>query len=191
MSDENQILLEKLKKYLSVSVCQERYEHSMRTAQTAKELCLRFGEDSELGEIAGVAHDICKEMKKNLLFLLVEQDGMEISQIEKDKPSLLHGRAASVVLKNVLGPGFISGFNYVQINGVTFEPKDVKFITNGQEILGTEVSEANPIAFRLGQSGTLVMSGQTSVVVEGSNKIVIEAMNPEAGKVVLSVEDVA
>ena len=100
MNEENKILLEKLKKYLSVSVCPERYEHSMRTAQTAKELCLRFGEDSELGEIAGVAHDICKEMKKNLLLLLVEQDGMEISQIEKDKPSLLHGRAASVLLQN-------------------------------------------------------------------------------------------
>ena len=97
---------------------------------------------------------------------------------------------ASVVLKNVLGPGFISGFNYVQINDVIYEPKDVKFITNGQELLGTEVSEAQPIAFRLGQSGTLVMSGQASIV-EGTNKIVIEAMNPEAGKVVLSVEDVA
>ena len=100
MSKENQILLGKLKKYLSVSVCSERYEHSMRTAQTAKDLCLRFGEDSELGEIAGVAHDICKEMKKENLFSLVEQDGMELSQIEKDKPSLLHGRAASVLLKN-------------------------------------------------------------------------------------------
>jgi hypothetical protein len=95
---------------------------------------------------------------------------------------------ASVVLKNVLGPGFISGFNYVEINGVKYEPQDVKFVTNGQELLGTEVSEANPVAFRLGQSGTLVMSGKESVL-EGSNKIVIEAMNPEAGKVILSVED--
>ena len=95
---------------------------------------------------------------------------------------------ASVVLKNVLGPGFISGFNYVKINDVTYEPQDVKFITNGQELLGTDVSEANPIAFRLGQSGTLVMSGKSSVL-DGANKIVIEAMNPEAGKVVLSVED--
>ena len=95
---------------------------------------------------------------------------------------------ASVVLKNVLGPGFISGFNYVKINDVTYEPQEVKFVTNGQELLGTEVSEANPIAFRLGQSGTLIMSGKASVV-EGANKIVIEAMNPEAGKVVLSVED--
>lgn len=97
---------------------------------------------------------------------------------------------ASVTLKNVLGPGFISGFNYVEINGVVYEPKDVKFVTNGQELLGTDVSEANPIAFRLGQSGTLIMSGKASVT-EGTNKIVIEAMNPEAGKVVLSVEDVA
>lgn len=95
---------------------------------------------------------------------------------------------ASVVLKNVLGPGFISGFNYVKINDVIYEPQDVKFITNGQELLGTEVSEANPIAFRLGQSGTLVMSGKPSVL-NGTNKIIIEAMNPEAGKVVLSIED--
>jgi len=95
---------------------------------------------------------------------------------------------ASVVLKNVLGPGFISGFNCVKINDVVYEPKDVKFITNGQELLGTEVSEENPVAFRLGQSGTLVMSGQ-DCVKEGINKIIIEAMNPEAGKVVLNVED--
>jgi hypothetical protein len=93
-----------------------------------------------------------------------------------------------LVLKNVLGPGFISGFNSVKINDVVYEAKDVKFVTNGQELLATEVSEANPIAFRLGQSGTLVMSGKESVL-GGSNKIVIEAMNPEAGKVVLSVED--
>lgn len=97
---------------------------------------------------------------------------------------------ASVVLKNVLGPGFISGFNYVKINDVVYEPKDVKFITNGKELLGTEVSEDNQIAFRLGQEGTLVMSGKPCIV-EGVNKIVIEAMNPEAGKVILSVEDAA
>ena len=97
---------------------------------------------------------------------------------------------ASVVLKNVLGPGFISGFNYVKINNTTFEAKDVKFITNGQEILATEVSEANPIAFRLGQEGTLVMTG-SPCVIDGTNKIVIEAMNPEAGKVQLSIDDVA
>lgn len=97
---------------------------------------------------------------------------------------------ASLTLKNVLGPGFISGFSYVKINDVVYESKDVKFITNGQELYGNEVSEDNPIAFRLGQSGTLVMTGETSVI-EGVNRIVIEALNPEAGKVQLKVEDVA
>ena len=95
---------------------------------------------------------------------------------------------ASLILKNVLGPGFISGFNYVKINDVVYKPENVKFVTNGQELLCTEVSENNPVAFRLGQSGTLVMQGENSVI-EGVNKIVIEAMNPEAGKVLLSVED--
>ena len=96
---------------------------------------------------------------------------------------------ASVVLKNVLGPGFISGFNYVMINDVVFEPKDVKFVTNGQELKGTEVSEENPVAFRLGQSGTLILEGK-ECVVEGKNTVIIEALNPEAGKVQLKVEDV-
>jgi len=95
---------------------------------------------------------------------------------------------ASVVLKNVLGPGLISGFNYVKINDVVFESKDVKFITNGKEVMGTEVSEENPVVFRLGQSGTLIMSGQ-ECIVEGNNKIVIEALNPEAGIVQLTAED--
>ena len=95
---------------------------------------------------------------------------------------------ASLTLKNVLGPGFISGFNYVKINDVTYEAKDVKFIMNGQEYTSADVSEESPIAFRLGQSGMLVMSGADSVV-DGVNKIVIEALNPEAGIVKLTVDD--
>ena len=95
---------------------------------------------------------------------------------------------ASVVLRNILGPGLISGFNYVKINDIVFEAKDVTFVTNGIEVRGDEVSEEKPVVFRLGQSGTLTMSGK-DCVVDGTNKIVIEAMNPEAGKVQLSIED--
>lgn len=95
----------------------------------------------------------------------------------------------SFVLKNVLGPGFISGFLCVKVNDIVYEPQDVKFLTNGQEYLGTDVSESNPIAFRLGQAGELIMTGKSSIV-NGLNKITIEAMNPEAGRVVLAVDDV-
>ena len=69
-----------------------------------------------------------------------------------------------------------------------FEGKDVKFITNGVEYTGDGVSDDNPIVFRLGQTGTLIMTGK-DCIIEGVNKIVIEALNPEAGNVQLKAED--
>ncbi len=92
------------------------------------------------------------------------------------------------VLKNVLGPGFISGFNYVKINDVTYTAEKVKFITQGKELLGTDVSEENPVSFRLGQEGMFVLMG-TDGIQEGRNRVEIEVMNPEAGKVGLTTED--
>jgi len=95
----------------------------------------------------------------------------------------------SVTLKNILGPGLISGFNYVKINDTVFEPENVRFVTNGTEYKGTEVSETNPVVFRLGQSGTLIMTGN-DCLIEGKNTIIIEAVNPEAGIVQLKTEDI-
>lgn len=91
-------------------------------------------------------------------------------------------------LKNVLGPGFISGFNFVKINDAVFEPEKVKFVTQGTEISAVEVNEENPIGFRLGQEGTLILNG-AKCLKEGINQIIIELMNPEAGKVQLSLSD--
>lgn len=91
-------------------------------------------------------------------------------------------------LKNTLGPGFISGFNSVEINGVKFEAKDVIFITDGKVLAGLDVSEADPIKFRLGQEGTLKIMGADCLKV-GTNKIKIDIMNPEAGNVVADFDD--
>lgn len=91
-------------------------------------------------------------------------------------------------LKNVLGPGFISGFVLVKINDAIFHPEKVKFVTQGAEIKAEEVSEQNPIGFRLGQEGTLILEG-AKCLKDGINQIIIELMNPEAGKVQLSLTD--
>ena len=100
------------------------------------------------------------------------------------------GNQITFVLKNVLGPGFISGFNYVKVNDVLYTAEKVKFLTQGKELLGTEVSEENPVSFRLGQEGMFVLLG-TDGIVDGQNRIEIEVMNPEAGKVGLTTEDKA
>jgi len=91
-------------------------------------------------------------------------------------------------LKNVLGPGFISGFSFVKLNDAVFEADKVKFVTQGSEIPAEAVSEENPIGFRLGQEGTLILQG-AKCLKDGINQIIIELMNPEAGKVKLSLSD--
>lgn len=91
-------------------------------------------------------------------------------------------------VKNVLGPGFISGFNFVKINDAIFGADKVKFITQGTEIPAETVSEEKPIGFRLGQEGTLLLKG-AKCLKDGINQIIIELMNPEAGKVILSLSD--
>lgn len=91
-------------------------------------------------------------------------------------------------LKNVLGPGFISGFSFVKVNDATFESEEVKLVTQGKEIPATEVTEENPVSFRLGQEGTLILKG-AKCLKDGINQIIIELMNPEAGKVKLSLTD--
>lgn len=91
-------------------------------------------------------------------------------------------------LKNVLGPGFISGLGFVKINDAVFEADKVTFVTQGTEIPAESVSEAHPILFRLGQEGTMILEGAKGLK-EGINQIIIELMNPEAGKVQLSLMD--
>lgn len=96
-------LIKKVTKYTMASVNPERFAHSVRTAETARILCRLYNEDEKLGYLAGVAHDMCKDMSGSVQVYLAKQDGHTLSDIEKKKNSLLHGRAASVLLKRDFG----------------------------------------------------------------------------------------
>ncbi|MBN1616141.1 MAG: bis(5'-nucleosyl)-tetraphosphatase (symmetrical) YqeK [Spirochaetales bacterium] len=76
-----------------------RYLHSFRVATLARELAIRFGIDEQEAFLAGLVHDICKAEGSDRLFSLVRSDGYGIGDIEAKKPSLLHGRAAAVLLE--------------------------------------------------------------------------------------------
>ena len=77
----------------------ERFLHSRNTALLAYDLCLRFGLDPMAGYLAGIAHDLGKQLDNKQQLKLAKSDGMEITEIEKDRPNLLHGRAAAVLLR--------------------------------------------------------------------------------------------
>jgi len=80
-----------------------RYEHSVSTAEMAERMCLEYGENPRLGYLAGLVHDMCKDFDGKQMLFLAKQDGNPITEMEMDKKSLLHGRAASVLLETEYG----------------------------------------------------------------------------------------
>lgn len=92
-------------------------------------------------------------------------------------------------LKNVLGPGVISGLESIQINDYIFKKDVISFVTGGVELLATKVNEMNPIQFRLNQEGTMKLSESVNCLKEGLNQIILEIMNPEAGKLKITFTD--
>ena len=94
---------ERVRKYALAAEKPERFQHSMRVAETAKRMCEIYGQDPDKGYFAGMAHDMCKDLDDATLVSLAGHDGMEITGVEKKKPALLHGRAAAVKLERDFG----------------------------------------------------------------------------------------
>jgi nicotinate-nucleotide adenylyltransferase len=81
------------------SLSPSRFLHSRNTALLAWDLCRRFGLDPELGYLAGIAHDMAKPLDGKAVLHLAKSGAWEISDLERSKPSLLHGKAAAVLLR--------------------------------------------------------------------------------------------
>ena len=94
---------EKVRKYAMGAEKISRFEHSMRVAETAHRMCEIYGENGEKAYFAGMAHDICKDLDDEVQLSLASRDGNPISEMERKKPSLLHGRAAAVLLRRDFG----------------------------------------------------------------------------------------
>jgi predicted HD superfamily hydrolase involved in NAD metabolism len=90
---------ERVRAVLQRYVGARRRAHSESVARLAADLCRRFGEEPLYGIIAGLAHDVAREMPESQLLSLVRRDGGGISAGELGRPVLLHGRAAAVVLR--------------------------------------------------------------------------------------------
>ncbi len=101
--DELKRITEKVNLYGLGVLAPPRYEHSVRVAVLVRELCLRFGVEPCSGYLAGIAHDMCKAGKERWILSLAGQDGLPVIGIELEKPALLHGRAAAVLLNTEFG----------------------------------------------------------------------------------------
>lgn len=110
MSENIDDLIEEIRKRTKGAVSESRYEHSVRVAETAMKLCQKYGLDEKIGYLTGISHDMCKALPEELLISISSRDGMPVTELEKKKPALLHGRAAAVKLQedfNVADPSVI------------------------------------------------------------------------------------
>ena len=80
-----------------------RFLHSRNTALLARDMCLRFSLDPGLGYLAGIAHDLGKPLGDGMQIKFAKKYGGPLSRTEKEKPALLHGRAAAVFLRDFFG----------------------------------------------------------------------------------------
>jgi nicotinate-nucleotide adenylyltransferase len=98
-------LIRRVEDEARASLTPARFLHSKHTALLAWDLCCRFRSaypslDPELGYLAGIAHDLCKQLCDSEQIRLAKEYGGEISHVEREKPSLLHGKACAIVLRD-------------------------------------------------------------------------------------------
>ena len=80
-----------------------RYEHSLSVAESAKKLAEKYGCDTDKAYLAGISHDVLKEMKKDEFLSFFEREEIILSEVEKNAPKLWHAMAGARYLSNKYG----------------------------------------------------------------------------------------
>jgi nicotinate-nucleotide adenylyltransferase len=80
-----------------------RFIHSRNVALHCADLCEHFGLDADKGYLAGITHDVCKQLSEEQMIAFAKKDGAAFSELELKKPKLLHGRAAAIFIQEKFG----------------------------------------------------------------------------------------
>jgi len=95
--------LESVASLLRDSLSTARRAHCLGTAAFAALLCVRHGLDPEKGHLAGLGHDLARELPASEWLRLAGGEEASVCPWERDAPVLLHGRAGAGLLREQLG----------------------------------------------------------------------------------------
>ena len=95
ISDYKKIIRERMGDY--------RFSHSVNVAKEAKKLAKHYGADENKAEIAGILHDITKEMPKEQQLQIIIDSGIILDNVQLHAPKLWHGMSGSIVVRDELG----------------------------------------------------------------------------------------
>ncbi len=99
MKDDLITLREKVRSALDLS----RYEHTLGVEYTAAALAMCHGANVRNAQIAGLLHDCAKCIPHSEKVAFCEEKGLAISQVEREKPDLLHAKVGSRLAEEEYG----------------------------------------------------------------------------------------
>lgn len=88
--------IEYINNWLKANLSAERYEHSLGTAECARELAERFGVDSEKAYFTGLIHDCAKNLDK------AETDNIIKTQLKLEEGELCSPKTHHAQLEHTL-----------------------------------------------------------------------------------------
>lgn len=96
-------LIEKIKIDLKEMLSEKRYNHSIGVMNKAVELAKIYGVDEDKVALAGLTHDIAKEISDEEAFKIAEKNNIVIDNFIKANPKLIHGKIGAILAKQKYG----------------------------------------------------------------------------------------
>ena len=96
-------LLERVEAFARSRLSKERYEHTLRVADTAADLALAHDLDADMARLAALLHDAAREMDPEVFLNLANKWRLQVEDPEQQSPKLLHGPVAAELARRELG----------------------------------------------------------------------------------------
>ncbi len=92
--------MHKIRKQLVKTLDSKRFEHTQGVAYTSAALAMRYGEDIQRAELAGLLHDCAKCLDNDKKIQICKKHNIEISEAEQRNPFLLHAKVGGFLAKS-------------------------------------------------------------------------------------------
>ena len=95
--------IEGIKLYLKANLAEKRYIHILGVSDIAKNLAKLNGISEEKAEIAGLAHDVAKNLSKVKMKEIINKHNIVLSAVEENNENLWHSIIGPIEAKDKLG----------------------------------------------------------------------------------------
>lgn len=156
--DYIKISTEKLLSWLKNNLNEERYEHSLGTADCAKSLAQEYNLDTKKAYVAGLLHDCAKCFSTEKLLSIIDENNLDVEDIEKMNYKTLHAPVSAFVAERDFGvtdSEILSSIRWHTIGKVEMTDfEKIIFLADKIETRTREAEYAQPIRNKLqGKNG--------------------------------------